>query len=184
MNEFVFVYGTLKRGGAYEEVLLYSGGQYVCDAEVAGVELYLLPAGFPAAVLDPTGVAVAKGEIWSVKVLWSLDQLERNGRLYQRKKMQFPTNQGDLPAWIYLYLNRIPKAAMPLVSGDYPIEDGEAGNLLFEWAHYHGWETPFGCNGFEEYIKDNPNCSMDCSNCPYNHNQGCEYSEAFSVDNS
>ena len=179
MSEFVFVYGTLKRGGACEEVLLHSGGRYVCDAEVSGVELYLLPAGFPAAVIGP---GVAKGEIWSTTVLWGLDQLEGNGRLYQREPIQFDTSEGEITAWIYLYLNGLPQSAMPLVTGHYPIEDGEAENLLFEWAYYHGWKTPFGCNGFEVYVKDDPQCYMDCVDCPYNYNGGCEFSDEFSLD--
>lgn len=176
MSEYVFVYGTLKRGGACEEVLLQSGGRYVCDAEVSGIELYLLPAGFPAAVFDPTGTAIAKGEIWLVHNLLALDQLEGNGHHYQREQVTF---SDDISAWIYLYMKVLPKAAMPLVTGEYPVEDGEATLLLYEWAHYHGWQTPFDCNGFDEYIKDDLHCYMDCKTCPYSYNGGCEYSDEF-----
>lgn len=184
MSDLVFVYGTLKRGGPCEEVLVHSGGRYVCDSVVTGVELYLLPVGFPAAVLDPTGTAIAKGEIWSVKTLWGLDQLEGDGIHYKRIQMTFPTNGGDVTAWIYIYLLEERLAyAMPLVTGMYPTDDGEAQNLVMESAHYHGWQTPFGCNGFDEYEKDNPNCYMDCDTCPYNYNQGCEYSDDFDLTN-
>jgi len=165
LKEYVFVYGTLKRGGPCEEHLGASKGKYVCDSKIAGVELYLLPAGFPGAVIDPTGVAIAKGEIWSVETLLYLDQLEGDGIHYKRFQLPFPTPEGVVNAWVYFYLGDL-EYAMPLVSGVYPdFEDAE--NLLYEWAAYRGEATPFGANGFDEYIKDDPECWMVCDYCPY-----------------
>jgi gamma-glutamylcyclotransferase (GGCT)/AIG2-like uncharacterized protein YtfP len=173
MIEYVFVYGTLKRGGPAEEYLRASKGHYICDSKIAGIELFLLPAGFPAAKVDRRGGAIARGEIWSVETMTYLDQLEGEGRLYQRFQLPFPTPQGTVTAWIYIYLPDVDEA-MPLVSGVYPdFEDAE--NLVYEWAAYQGEHTPFGANGFDEYIKDDPDCWMVCCWCPYKLN--CKHSE-------
>jgi len=58
---YVFVYGTLKSGGASHEHITASEGIYYGEAEIQGIQLYLTPAMFPAAIDDPNGFA--RGEI-------------------------------------------------------------------------------------------------------------------------
>lgn len=169
---YVFVYGTLKRHGIANDCLLRSGGHFCGESELAGVELFLLPAGFPAAVLDPTGVAVAKGEIWRVERLYELDHLEGNGRHYWRVKRSFLLGDEIITAWIYIYLFPINQIAMPLVTGDYPVSADdpnglEVVNLIAEWATAFGYKSEYGWTGFDTYSLDDPMCWEACDECPY-----------------
>jgi len=169
---YVFVYGTLKRYGAANDCMRRSGATYVGDTEIAGIELFLLPAGFPAAVIDPSGTAVAKGELWQVPRLYELDRLENNGLHYWRVKRSFPLNGETITAWIYLYLFPVRETDMPLVSGVYPVAvddpyGSEIGNIMSEWATALGYKTQYGYEGFDDYKLDDPMCWEDCNECPY-----------------
>jgi len=181
---YVFVYGTLKRYGAANDCLLRSGGRYCGESEITGIELFLLPAGFPAAVYDRNGgSAIAKGEIWRVERLHELDQLEGNGRHYWRIKQRFPLGDEMVSAWIYIYLFPIDQFAMPLVSGVYPVSAddpycNEVGNLMAEWVTMLGYRTEYGYTGIDEYLLDDPTCWEWCEECPYEQlGVECKYRE-------
>jgi gamma-glutamylcyclotransferase (GGCT)/AIG2-like uncharacterized protein YtfP len=179
MSEAVFVYGTLKRGGPLNCNMQLCGGRFLADATAEGVELYLLGAGYPAAVRDESHEAIATGELWLVDTLDILDAVEHNGKYYQRVKMPVEIEQGTVHAWVYLFLGGV-EDEMPLVSGVYPLNQVLVQNLILEWEHHHGRPTPFDENGFEVYNIDDPSCYQDCFECPYRLT--CEYNDAPDED--
>jgi gamma-glutamylcyclotransferase (GGCT)/AIG2-like uncharacterized protein YtfP len=173
MSEYVFVYGSLKRGGGLSDYMDWSRGTFLGEAALTGVELYLLPAGFPAAV--PAADGIAYGELWRVKSLVILDQIEGNGHHYQREQRSFQTSNGVIQAWVYMYLLDIRPTDLPLVSGVYPTDLEEVHNLLCEWATAYSRKTPFDDTGFDVYEENSDECYMPCDDCPFK--ERCNYSD-------
>lgn len=99
----IFVYGTLKRGGANHGFLAWQ--QFVSTARTApGFTLYELD-GFPGMVADPADREGVTGEIWDVDhaCLMRLDQLEGVGEgLYVRAEVPLREPQPQqVQAYIY-----------------------------------------------------------------------------------
>lgn len=99
----IFVYGTLKRGGANHGFLAWQ--QFVAEARTApGYTLYELD-GFPGMVADPADQAGVAGEIWDVDhaCLVRLDQLEGVGEgLYARANVPLaPPHAEQVQAYLY-----------------------------------------------------------------------------------
>ena len=95
----VFVYGTLKRGFWNHHLL--NGCE--CFGVAATVPTYrMIENGFPVIMPDPEGKPLA-GEIYTVddETLARLDELEREGRSYDRKLIDVAlllAGGGPLPA--------------------------------------------------------------------------------------
>ena len=102
----VFVYGTLKKGlWNYERFLKGSGSEYFGEA-VSVDRFKMIDVGFPVIKADEEGEQVA-GEIFTVddEVLAQLDQLEREGRSYHRRMMDFTLANGQSqPTKAFVYV--------------------------------------------------------------------------------
>ncbi len=97
MSEYVFVYGTLKRGGINERLM--EGTEYVADGVIPNAGLLAMP-GYPGLLLGKCPEDMyARGEIYRIegtelyessasmnrdRVLATLDTLEQEGLLYKR----------------------------------------------------------------------------------------------------
>lgn len=114
MNNKLFVYGILKRG--YNLSLDNYGAKFIGEASIQGAVLYGI--GYLGEVEDPKvsswrGVGlkldkdpykVAYGELWEVPgSLWRwLDDIEQNGRVYERKIV--PITQQKTKRWQGKYI--------------------------------------------------------------------------------
>lgn len=112
----VFVYGTLKQGGMYHEILkhaaylgrgLTADSRYVMDETSSFPVVWDVPADNKD-LKDRRGKVV--GEVYMVDplIMLRLDQLEGNGTMYTRRqswiKMMDQQNSGVIPtiaAWMY-----------------------------------------------------------------------------------
>ncbi len=94
-NNFVFVYGTLRKG--YHNHRLLEDSKYVAEAVITGEMRHL--GGFPGVHLH--GNNQVHGEIYAVDepTMASLDQLEGHPHFYEREIVE--TSKG--PAWVYLF---------------------------------------------------------------------------------
>lgn len=107
MTHRVFVYGTLKSG--YWNHHLLKGCEFFGGAST--VPTYkMVENGFPVIMLDPLGKPVA-GEIYTVddETLGQLDQLEREGRSYDRKLIDVISllaSGEHLPTKAFIYVGR------------------------------------------------------------------------------
>jgi gamma-glutamylaminecyclotransferase len=114
----VFVYGTLKRGGANHFIL--AGQQFLGPARTPpGFTLYSLGdyPGMVRAADDKTGVT---GELWAVDVgcLLRLDELEGvTEGLYERVPIRLAPPFADDPAETYLYLRDL--AGKPAIGSEF-----------------------------------------------------------------
>jgi gamma-glutamylcyclotransferase (GGCT)/AIG2-like uncharacterized protein YtfP len=100
---YVFVYGTLKRGGENHRVL--AGQRFVGPARTEpAFRLYQLE-GYPGMVEAPGGLSIA-GEIWEVDpgALRRLDELEgTDSGLYARVPIRLLPPHETTPVETYLY---------------------------------------------------------------------------------
>ena len=94
----VFVYGTLKKGGAIRGLDGQPGAELVGDAVTTDSEYSLFDLGaFPAVGIK--GKNKIKGEVWEVsdQIFASLDRIEGYPDFYDRK--QISSSKGN--TWIY-----------------------------------------------------------------------------------
>lgn len=104
-DNFLFVYGILKRGYALD--LLRLNAEFVAEAELSSSKLYRIGNGVGLRfVKDP--FRVAYGEIFNIsKYLWPyLDEVEGNGLIYTRKRVVVHLKEDHQPrlpvsAWVY-----------------------------------------------------------------------------------
>ena len=99
MTHRVFVYGTLKRGHPNNPLL--AGSEFLGE----GVTLptyKMVATSFPAIMPDPGGKPVA-GEVYAVDdaTLARLDQLEIEGRSYDRVMIDAPSCQLGRRFWLW-----------------------------------------------------------------------------------
>ena len=100
MNKpLVFVYGTLRRGGARAMSIRFPNSQFVANAKVVG-GLYDLGA-FPGVLLNESQSLVA-GEVYEVddEILNQLDVLEASSN-YLRKQVEVSLGADSRICWIY-----------------------------------------------------------------------------------
>ena len=103
MAEIVFVYGSLKRGGRFNPVL--SRARFL--GEAVTFEPYLLHLGWNWPLLieraPSAWTAPVCGELYALDrlTLRRVDEIEDNGRLYQRKQACVRLGTRPLQAWIY-----------------------------------------------------------------------------------
>lgn len=127
MDNLLFVYGTLKRGGRLNHHLIAQGCEYVGEGTAYG-ELY--DAGpFPVLVkVDDSRERVVHGELWRMErpthTLVVLDAVE-NG-LYERQRTPVIYKVKDSPkfmcqpAWVYFAVGAWWHGAKLLDSGRWP----------------------------------------------------------------
>ena len=100
MNKhLVFVYGTLRRGGAGAMSIRFPDSQFIADAEVRG-SLYDLGA-YPGLLLNESNSSVI-GEVYEVDdaTLNKLDDFEASSH-YWRKQVEISLGTHRRICWIY-----------------------------------------------------------------------------------
>jgi gamma-glutamylcyclotransferase (GGCT)/AIG2-like uncharacterized protein YtfP len=100
MNKhLVFVYGTLRRGGAGAMSIRFPDSKFIAEAQVSG-SLYDVGA-YPGLLLDESGPSVV-GEVYEVgdETLGELDDFEASSR-YRRKQVEIPFGTGRRACWVY-----------------------------------------------------------------------------------
>ncbi|MCA1614251.1 MAG: gamma-glutamylcyclotransferase [Acidobacteria bacterium] len=100
MNKhLVFVYGTLRRGGARPMSIRFPGSKFMADAEVSG-GLYDLGA-YPGLLLSESDSPVI-GEVYEVddEVLNELDDFEASTH-YRRQQVEISVGTRRMTGWTY-----------------------------------------------------------------------------------
>ena len=100
MNKhLVFVYGTLRRGGARSMSVRFPSAKFIADAEVSG-SLYDLGA-YPGLLLSESNSQVI-GEVYEVddEVLNELDDFEASTH-YRRKPVEISLGTHRMAGWTY-----------------------------------------------------------------------------------
>lgn len=100
MNKhLVFVYGTLRRGGARAMSIRFPNSKFLADARVSG-SLYDLGA-FPGLLLNESNSLVI-GEVYEVddEILNKLDDFEASSN-YLRKQVEISLGAHRRMCWIY-----------------------------------------------------------------------------------
>ena len=102
---YLFVYGTLKRG--------FGNSYFLRNSEFVGKatsedRFDVFDVGFPCAYLNNDGKFII-GEVYKLtdEDFIFTDSLESNGSLYQRfvKTFHFYNKEGSCRAWIYIIIN-------------------------------------------------------------------------------
>ena len=98
-KHLVFVYGTLRRGGARAMPIMFPDAQFIGDAKVHG-SLYDL-GGYPGLLLNQSNSLVA-GEVYEVddELLNKLDDFESSSN-YLRKQVEISVGTKRRICWIY-----------------------------------------------------------------------------------
>ncbi|CAN5888661.1 gamma-glutamylcyclotransferase [soil metagenome] len=100
MNKhLVFVYGTLRRGGARAMSIRFPSSKFIGDAKVSG-SLYDLGA-YPGLLLNDSNPSVM-GEVYEIddEILSKLDDLEASS-YYWRKQVEISVGIQRRACWIY-----------------------------------------------------------------------------------
>ncbi len=98
-THFVFVYGTLRRGGIRAMPQIFPGSKFVGTANVGG-RLYDF-GEYPGLMLDASSSMVT-GEVYEIddETLNSLDEIEAPAR-YLRKQVEIDVDDRKVTSWIY-----------------------------------------------------------------------------------
>lgn len=111
----VFVYGSLRRGEVFHEVI-ESYVRMEVPAKLHGMQMYYV-GDFPALVFDETAKEPVVGELlyfsqdWWAKAVVDMDKIESEGFLYNRTQVIVMREDGEAAtAWVYV-LNQ---KALPL----------------------------------------------------------------------
>ncbi len=112
MTDYLFVYGTLKKGYIFHHYLKKS--EFISEGYIKGYRMYLV-SWYPAVV---NGDKTVYGEVYKVdqKTLSLIDELEDEGNTYKRIIDDVFTQKGKIPCYIYLYLNDL-KGLKEICSG-------------------------------------------------------------------
>ncbi len=143
-NEFIFVYGTLRKETATDmSRLLARHCEYISAGHMRG-KLYEVN-GYPGAVESGNGNDKICGELHKIGdsglVLPLLDEYEEctdrypEPHEYVRKKLTVSLpGAGSIAAWVYVF-NRDVSNLLQIESGDYPVYLKESGERSVEpWA--------------------------------------------------
>jgi gamma-glutamylcyclotransferase (GGCT)/AIG2-like uncharacterized protein YtfP len=98
-KHLVFVYGTLRRGGAGAMSVRFPGAKFIAEAQVSGV-LYDLGA-YPGLLLGESNSPVV-GEVYEVgdETLNELDDFEASSN-YRRKRVEISLGSHRTTCWTY-----------------------------------------------------------------------------------
>ena len=98
-SHLLFVYGTLRKGGASAISRLYPDSRFIANAAVGG-RLYDL-GEFPALLLDESSASVI-GEIYEIddNALNALDEFEASAA-YLRRQVEISVNGEMRLCWVY-----------------------------------------------------------------------------------
>lgn len=100
-----FVYGTLKRGGRYHDLL--AAQRFIGEARTVGGYTLYQPADYPGMVRSKADTEGVTGELWAVSetCLAKLDALEGlSQKLYERIPVALLAPHDSIAAESYLYL--------------------------------------------------------------------------------
>jgi len=100
-----FVYGTLKRGGRYHDLL--AAQRFIGEARTMGGYTLYQPADYPGMVRSKADTEGVTGELWAVSetCLAKLDALEGlSQKLYERIPIALLPPHDSMVAESYLYL--------------------------------------------------------------------------------
>ena len=102
-TNYLFVYGTLKRGFGNNYILRNS--EFVGSA-ISENKFIVYDCGFPCAYPDYNGKKI-KGEIYKLtdEDFIFTDRLESNGSLYNREIQRFVRKEVLITAWIYIIIS-------------------------------------------------------------------------------
>lgn len=108
MNILLFVYGTLKRGGASHSRL--AGQEFVGEVRTAPRYRLYQSGWYPCMVESAVDGRAVKGELWRVeaRALRGLDEWEGVPALFDRKPI---TLQSGTEAFAYLYQREVSEMA-------------------------------------------------------------------------
>src|SRR6266403_524231 len=99
IKHFVFVYGTLRRGGAREMSKRFHNSKFIADTQVSG-SLYDLGA-FPGLLFnDSTSMVNGEGYQVDDEILNELDEIEASSS-YWRKQIEISLGTERRMCWIY-----------------------------------------------------------------------------------
>jgi len=118
MNKhLVFVYGTLRRGGARTMSVRFPNSKFIADAKVSG-SLYDLGA-YPGLLLNESNSSVV-GEVYEVddEILNKLDDLEAASD-YWRKQVEISLGTHSRICWIYEPNPEVYSPRTLITSGDW-----------------------------------------------------------------
>jgi len=117
---FVFVYGTLKRGGVLHHHM--KGAKFVGEDVVENCDLFMLK-WYPAVV---HGTGKVMGEVYEINtsLLNIMDEVEGEGSLYKREQV---TTLQNRQVWIYFYRGSVDKAQQ-IESGSFDMTRRAAGD--------------------------------------------------------
>ena len=118
---YVFVYGTLRRGGLNDITRLRPAPRFVGEAQVAGVLYHL--GRYPGVILG--GESWVKGEVYAITAALEaiLDDIEDLGENptdeYAKRKVAVNVHGNLLQCLVYEINPRYVTAAMPISHGDW-----------------------------------------------------------------
>ena len=118
MNKhLLFVYGTLRRGGAQAMPKIFPDSKFIDNANVGG-SLYDLGA-YPGLLLDESNSLVV-GEVYEVddETLNQLDEIEA-ATFYWRKQVEIPVGDSQKACWVYEYDPEFYLHRILITSGDW-----------------------------------------------------------------
>ena len=103
MNDYLFVYGTLRRGREAHEVLLSAGATFICMARTINKYRLTTINGFPAAIPDNQGEQIV-GELYEVQNLTPIDEYEDVPIVYIRvlTDVECLGTRSRYKAWMYI----------------------------------------------------------------------------------
>ncbi len=119
---FLFVYGTLKRGGSLHHLLRPHGGAvYVGEGKIRGLLYSFCDANYPGAVATREPGRFVHGEVYSLsdsdRLLQRLDRHEGcDEGLFVRQDVQVLGGK-RLRAWAYFYARPLASAGAELIPG-------------------------------------------------------------------
>ena len=106
-SQYIFVYGSLKRGFPLERYLV--GCEFISPGKLEGASLLNLGA-YPALILcrPSTGVLGEIYKLGGATLLTMLDAVENEGLMYKRVQMEVHTPPAEkLTCWVYVYMPMI-----------------------------------------------------------------------------
>jgi gamma-glutamylcyclotransferase (GGCT)/AIG2-like uncharacterized protein YtfP len=118
MNKhLVFVYGTLREGGAQAMPDIFPGAKFIGHASGSG-SLYDLGA-YPCLLLDESNSQVI-GEVYEIddEILNKLDEIEASSS-YWRKQVEVSLGNDRLSCWVYAPDAKLYPRRLLITSGDW-----------------------------------------------------------------